>query len=350
MRSVLSYFSDYFEPEKTARYWHHSAGWIARHLYTVLNEYGRVDYLDSLDRPRGLKADLMVGHFWAFAAQCATNCFKQQVAVYSIANPDWTRTRLSHLAQRFSVPFPEWDFPPPDFENQPTLRAADRVLLIGNRAVESTFPRQIQKKIHRLNYSVDTNLFMFDPAATKSHGFCYVATECDLRKGFMDVLRTWQRISPERSILQIIGNMREPWLSLFKQMNRGSMYYHGWIDSCSQDYRSVLQSSRFAYMPSYSEGIMGTLLEAIFCGCIPITTRMSGIDERVLSHCLIVEPLDIDQQQKVIEDAASWTHEQCLVRMMTIKRAADCYLSEAHFCSTFRLFIETHVLGSDVVI
>ena len=345
----MSYFRDYFDPDDTARYRHHSAGWIARHLYSVLNEYGPVDYIDSQDCPRGLNADLMVGHFWAFADQCIANHFKHQVAVYSIANPDWTRTHLTHLAQRFSVPFPEWDFPPSGFQNDRTLRIADRVLLIGNRSVEQTFPREIQKKIHRLNYSVDTKHYKVNPTTSDVDGFCYVATQCDLRKGFMDVLQTWQRINPALATLQIVGSMHEPWQSLYQQMNRGNLHYHGWIDSSSQAYLRVLQSSRFAYMPSYSEGLMGTLLEAIFCGCIPITTRMSGIDERVQAHCLMIDPLDIDQQQKVIEDAAGWSHEKWLARMMAVKQAADCYLSEAYFRTTLRAFIETQVLGDEAV-
>ena len=52
---------------------------------------------------------------------------------------------------------------------------------------------------------------------------------------------------------------------------------------------------------------MGTLLEAVFAGCVPITTAASGIDDEVLQHCLIIEPMRPDQHRAAIETALDWT-------------------------------------------
>ncbi len=54
---------------------------------------------------------------------------------------------------------------------------------------------------------------------------------------------------------------------------------------------------------------MGSLLEAMHCGCVPITTAASGIDDRVLEHCAVIEPLNIIQQRTAILDAMSWPME-----------------------------------------
>jgi len=344
MRSVLSYFKNYFEPGQSADYRYHSAGWIAQQLYNVLSQYGPVEYIDGEERPTGLKADLMVGHFWNFAAQCTNNHFKHRIAVYSIANPDWTRKILHPLADEHSVPFPHWDFPPPGFDNQQTLSSAEQILLIGNRSIAQTFPHVAQQKIHRINYSVDTQHFNSGELKRRPHGFCYVATQCDLRKGFMDVLKTWQKLGLEQANLQVVGSMSEVWQQKFKQMNSGNIHYRGWVDSSSQQYLDILRSCRFAYIPSYSEGQMGTLLEAIFCGCIPITTHMSGLDERVLKHCLVIKPGHIKHQRKQILEAASWPYEKWLNQVSKVYQSASRYQTAKYFNTHMRQLIEKHVL------
>ena len=353
MRSVLSYFDDYFNPNYQAQFAYHSAGWIARHLYSVLSEYGPVDYIDGKDRPTNLKADLFIGHFWNFSEQCHLNDFGLKAAVYSIANPDWTRAYLTPLAERYSVPFPEWDFPPDGFDNQKTFGSCDDILLIGNDSIANTFPDEIRNKIQLLNYSVNRQHFRFNSLDQKTNDFCYVATQCDLRKGFMDVLRAWSGLSHDGSTLHganlhIIGEMRPAWERLFRQFKLDQrqlhVQHHGWVDSSSQAYVDILHSCRFAYIPTYSEGQMGTLLEAIFCGCIPITSRMSGIDQRVLQHCIIIEPENIDQQISVLTEAAQWSNEKWQAKLERIMQAAKQYQTEEYFSQALRTFIETRPL------
>lgn len=341
MDIVLSYFEDYFAPNKRAKYLYHSAGWIARHLYSILSEYGRVRYIDAEERPQNIEADIFIGHFWNFAEQCKGNHFKHKVAVYSIANPDWSYELLSGLAQKYSVPFPGWDFPPQSFDNQETLESADLILLIGNNTIASTFPKNVQHKIHTLNYSVDREHFDTDLQRKQAGRYCYVATQCDLRKGFMDVLRTFSQIDSNNIQLDIIGAIKPAWEQLYTRYNTGNMLLHGWLNSSSKAYVNLLNKARFAYIPTYSEGQMGTLLETIFCGCIPITTLMSGIDERLLSHCLLIEPFNIAQQKQTVEETARWSDDFWLEKISTLIKLAEQYQSEKHFRNNIELFLKS---------
>src|SRR3974390_2877303 len=94
--SVLSYWSDYFEPGESAPLANHSTGLIASRLHRLLTGLGEVRYFDNAEQPRGLHADLFVGHFWSFAAMCRHNHFRRTVAVYVLSNP---ATALSLLAE-----------------------------------------------------------------------------------------------------------------------------------------------------------------------------------------------------------------------------------------------------------
>jgi glycosyltransferase involved in cell wall biosynthesis len=55
---------------------------------------------------------------------------------------------------------------------------------------------------------------------------------------------------------------------------------------------------------------MGTLLELIHLGCVPITTAASGVDDEVLAECLVVEPLDGEGQRAAIDEALSWSSRE----------------------------------------
>jgi glycosyltransferase involved in cell wall biosynthesis len=313
MRSVLSYFSDYFQPDSIARLSNHSTGQIAAHLYAALGEYGQVSYYGE-DPVNGLTADLFVGHFWSFAEYCRRNSFTRKVVVYPVADPSWTWERLQPLAEEFDVPMPLWDLPPPDFDYEYTMELADLVLVVGNQTTLATFPERWQHKIRLLNYSVDPRVLLPEPAIRPRAEFCYVATWCDLRKGFMDVLQTWSGDGLPISRVHVIGGLKRPWAERMNDVINDHIVYHGWLDSHSVAYRSAIRGCRYAHIPTYSEGQMGTLLEVMAQGCIPVTTAISGVDEEVLSHCFLVPARDIQAQREAISEAMSWPEAEYQVR------------------------------------
>jgi glycosyltransferase involved in cell wall biosynthesis len=318
MRSVLAYFDSYFKPGAVAPLANHSAGQIAAHLYKILSEFGPVTYLDAEDRPTDLSADLFIGHFWNYLEVSRRNRFRRKIAFYAVSDPDRRRALLHSLAERFGVPVPAWDFPPPSFDHAATMRDADLVLLVGNSYTLESFAPEWRRKIKLLNYAVDATLYASAAAVRDRIGFCYVATQCGLRKGFMDVLETWSGINAPGACLHVIGGIEPPWDDLLRQHNNGNICYHGWVDSHSPQYAHIIGRCKFAYIPTYEEGQMGSLLEAMHCGCVPITTRASGIDDRVLEQCILIEPLNIAQQKQAILDALSWPEEHYRQRQQAV--------------------------------
>ncbi len=333
MLSILSYFRSYFDPDADAPFANHSAGQIARHLHRALSRRGDVQYFGSKERPRGLHADLFLGHFWSFGEFCARNSFDARVVFYSVSDPVRRRRLLESLAREFGVPLPESDFPPPPFDHHATMEQSDAVLLVGNAFTLDTFPARWHPKIHLLNYGVDSSLFDRRLGVARRNEFVYVATNCGLRKGFMDVLRTWPGISASESRLHAIGEIDPPWDDLLARYNNGSIHAHGWIDSRDDEYLRIMQSCRFAFIPTYEEGQMGTLIEAIYSGCVPITTRASGLDERVLEHCILVEPLDVEGQRQAIRSVLAWSHGEYRQRQSALLKAARRHQSWEAFHS-----------------
>lgn len=323
--SVLSYWRDYFDPDGLAAGVNHSTGLIAANLHRLLSELGPVAYYDNAERPQGLAADLFVGHFWSFADMCRANRFRRRIAVYVLSDPAAARVMLAGAAARNGVPMCDWDLPPASFDHEETMALADLVLVCGNRHTLATFPTRWHSKLRVFNYALDPGIWAgtaTDGSIGSGRDFVYVATHCGLRKGFLDVIATWAEIPPDRARLHVIGHVEPPYDARLADANPGSVVVHGWVDSRSERYRALLATCRYAYIPTWVEGQMGTLLEAVFAGCLPITTPACGIDDEVLRHCLLVEPMRPEQHRAAIDTALAWTAETYTARRDALLAAA----------------------------
>jgi glycosyltransferase involved in cell wall biosynthesis len=347
MPAVLSYFEEYFTPEADAPLSGHSTGQIAGHLFSLLERRMGCRYVPQQPQS-GLRADLFVGHFWSFLDYCRLNEFRHRIAMYPVANPVWTTELLLDLAGRFDVPMPWWDLPPRSFDHRATMDAADAVLVVGNRFTLETFSPDDRRKVRLLNYAPDDRQRPVGPAPPPlvrsragvagpettqpcPNSVCYVATHCDLRKGFMDVLETWSGLGCGEATLHVLGAIRQPWDRLLADHRPANIHYHGFVNSKEPAYAEVMRTCRFAYLPTYSEGQVGTLLEAIQQGCVPITTRASGLDEAVLEHCVLVEARDVEGQRQAIREAVSWSDDRFRATSARLREL----LAERHTWSRF---------------
>jgi len=327
LRTSLSYWSDYFNPEGRSAYPGHSTGWIAERLHGILAERGTVDYWDNAHRPIGTTADVFVGHFWAFAELCRGNEFDRQVAVYVLSDPVRAAELLREAATRYGVPFPDWDLPPGDFDHESTMELADAVILVGNSSTLDTFDARWHPKIKLVNYAPRTVPGPRDATVVRRSEFVYAATTCGLRKGFLDVIDTWRSIPAGATQLHVVGRIDELYLGRLAASGAQGVKFHGWIPSTSRRYLELFKSCRYAYIPTWVEGQMGTVLEAIAAGCVPITTRASGVDDRVLEHCIVVEPGEPEQHRNKIAEMLAWTEteyrdrqaalSECMARLHT---------------------------------
>jgi glycosyltransferase involved in cell wall biosynthesis len=124
--------------------------------------------------------------------------------------------------------------------------------------------------------------------------------------------------------LHIIGRIDELYRERLAGSGATNVTVYGWIPSTSRRYRQLLESCRYAYIPTWVEGQMGTILEAIAAGCVPITTRASGIDDRVLEHCVVVEPGQPEQHRHKIAEVLAWTEAEFRDRQAAL---AECLAS-----------------------
>lgn len=163
-----------------------------------------------------------------------------------------------------------------------TLNAADVIFVIGNNTVANSFYKYMPKKRDELvlaNCGVDYERYGCANELTRTNTFIYSATRFSLRKGSHIIAGAWRHFSEEHDDcwLNLLGrdgdyNLRN------KMSGMPNVNFLGEFESGSSVYIKHLCRARWVLLPSIAEGQAGTLLEAMCCGCIPISSRISGID------------------------------------------------------------------------
>jgi glycosyltransferase involved in cell wall biosynthesis len=248
-----------------------------------------------------------------------------------LSDPVRATALLREAAERYGVPFPDWDLPPKDFDHEATMELADAVILVGNRSTLATFDAHWHPKITLVNYAPGFTRWRDTQTVERRSEFVYSATTCGLRKGFLDVIETWHSIPAGVTQLHVVGQIDEPYRGRLAVSGAQAVKVHGWIPSTSRRYRELLGSCRYAYIPTWVEGQMGTILEAIAAGCVPITTRASGVDDRVLEHCVVIEPGEPEQHRDEIAKVLAWTETEFRDRQAAL---SDC-MANLHTWSGF---------------
>jgi glycosyltransferase involved in cell wall biosynthesis len=286
---------------------------------------------------------VFVGHFWAFADVSRANEFERQIAVYVLSDPVRAKAFLRDAAERHGVPFPDWDLPPQEFDHEATMELADAVILVGNRTTLDTFDARWHSKITLVNYAPGLSRWPRTSTLERRNEFVYAATTCGLRKGFLDVIDTWRSIPAHATQLHVVGQIDEPYRGLLAASDAKAVRICGWIPSTSRRYRQLLKSCRYAYIPTWVEGQMGTVLEAIAAGCVPITTRASGVDDGLLELCVVVEPGQPEQHRDEIAKVLAWDEEQVRERQVALREA----MARLHTWSGFDERVKKVVWNND---
>ncbi len=129
------------------------------------------------------------------------------------------------------------------------------------------------------------------------------------RKGVYDLLEAFKAIAPShpqaRLILAGDGEVDEVRALVAEAGLEAQVEVPGWVSG--PDAASVFQRADVYCLPSYNEGLPGSILEAMAVGLPVISTPVGGILEAVRhdSTGLIVEPGDIDAIAKAVALLAS---------------------------------------------
>ncbi len=287
-----------------------SAANLARNIYRTFSGY-EVIYRDQHEPLLDIyDFDIIFGILSkSFLEHCKRNPNARRILFLVNCHPLFRIKVLAKEALENNVNIPTREYVSP-FLPLRCMQAAQSLLLIGNKTVEDTYRTYgtFNKKIQLMNSGVNTE-FLFPQDSLLSQekiSVLFCATDLGLRKGILRLISLWNQINEtnirDKVELVVMGqniDFQEE-VQKFLKINK-NVVYKGWIDSTTEEYRKTLQSSHIVLGLSLEEGQVGTILEAMSTGAIPIITKECGIPISQEDGYLL-ERFDIKEIISIIQD------------------------------------------------
>lgn len=116
----------------------------------------------------------------------------------------------------------------------------------------------------------------------------------------------------------------------------------------SSDIPRILAEHGWMFLPSSAEGLSNAMLEAMACGVVPVTTRVSGCVDHIKpgENGYFFEGLDDESLAHGIQLAANTSYEQWQIMSKAARRHAEKHFSLESVCSEYvALYQELAAVG-----
>jgi glycosyltransferase involved in cell wall biosynthesis len=152
-----------------------------------------------------------------------------------------------------------------------------------------------------------------------------------LHKGLDLCIEAFRKL-PELN-LYIVGEPNSELYDFYRaDIEQGeNIYYYGYLNKDSEEFREVCETCGFCIAPSCSEGQSTSVLTAMFAGMIPVCTKQNGID---LERCggVWIEDSDLENLAGLIEKLSKMEAAEINQR----RRQAYDYVKNNHTIDHYR--------------
>ena len=302
IKILLSYSKFHFDPDKDEKdnpYSNSSAAINAKTLYSVLKNFGDVEYIDfnEWEKTKGKEYDLFVGINHNFDNIIA-NAQIKTIVYYAVNQHPTERNKIIKnfkMSNRFTRLLPKFlskllkniinfEFRQEYAPKVKKINKADYIICLGNDIVRQSYIKHgfDPQKIISVNYEI------LQGASTPKETFhdipyiLYVGTNMCERKGFDIVYQLMNKLNEKGYDfkLTVVGDPINKYYAKkcakLKKLLKDKIE----IFDClyGDTYKNKIKENDFYIYPSIEEGQAGTVLDAMHAGLIPVITRESGVD------------------------------------------------------------------------
>ena len=351
-RALIIYSKQHFDPQADSPSRPHSqssAAHNARNIFHALEGIERI-YVDQHEPIRSVSSpDCIIGilspSFLSYARMFPR---ARRILFLVNAHPLYRFKALLQESKEIGQIFPFGEYLSPFL----FLRAQPHThhfLLIGNEWVKSTYLSfgvpsgriSLLQSPTRLDYLSRKR----SPSRAGTLSVIYPASDIGIRKGFFRVRELWKeacrKLDPSRITLTIIGGdagFSEDIQAFARSYPNVS--FQGWVDSSSPEYERLLLSHDVCIQLSVEEGQVGTVLEGMACGCIPLITEQCGIPLAHAREGFIIDRTDKEGGIRALHRLLNDTEKR-----EEISKNARAYIARSHTPQQFQNSIRNTILS-----
>lgn len=187
---------------------------------------------------------------------------------------------------------------------------SNAIISLGNEWTASTYKEFFDGTI----YNVNVSAFNFYPPTSLDRNwefakknFLWMGSGGLVHKGLdlcLDVFKDLPDLN-----LHICGPKEEDFFKLYHKelQETPNIYYHGFVDISSENFKNIVKKCGFLIYPSCSEGQAGSVITSMFTGLLPIITKQTGVD--IGQYGFLIEDESIDKIRKIIKEVSKLEDE-----------------------------------------
>jgi glycosyltransferase involved in cell wall biosynthesis len=350
-RALLDFIVDPFLPDFSEEKGRTHANYFkTRAITSVLSNFGfSVDVTDwrNMHAPSADDYDIVIGQGYAFEQSCRRS--RKRIpkiylgwGLHDDATRDAIKTRSEELYVRRGIRIPM------THSRDDGPKCSSDIFFLGNSHTRRSYELRCSAKLHCLRNPITngvTSTVMSKDFTASRTRFLWMAAYGALRRS-LDVLLEVFADSPHYE-LWICGDISHE--KTFFHHYRHELFdlpnikYIGWVDVTSESYRHVTRSCGYILYPSVSDGMPGSVVNAMASGLIPIVTEDAGME--CGGYELRIPVVSHQAIREVIQQAAVAEPNVLAQRAEEVVRFTTGYYSQDAFCSQFTNALATVLQG-----
>jgi glycosyltransferase involved in cell wall biosynthesis len=284
---VVLYSRRHFNPAGESELLGSSAGQIASAIYFKLKSQDDLElhYFDAFNHYewKKLKVDILVSI--VDNLPLSYKFFNpNELYVVAVNQHPLERLRIASHSRRDLVPFSTLSASDGIYQPFRILAKANGIVCVGNTVTINTYKKYMNHcKIIATTYKSVFNESQREHNNQSANEVLVLMSSIGYRKGFDRIAREFDnnREALRKFKFHIVGEPENDfWKGTVDKIvsNNENVNFYGWLDNESSEFRELLQKTKIAVFPTREEGMVGSLLEVLDLGLIPLHTVNSGVD------------------------------------------------------------------------
>lgn len=224
---------------------------------------------------------------------------------------------------------------------------ADKILMIGSRATIETFPEECRPKITLIHPSSQARQIVDPVRYAHENEYFFMASVGNLLRGIPLLIESFS--SHPDKILHVFGPIG-PYLGYVKDSLPSNIHIHGFVDINSDEMASIMSRCNYMVYPTGSDGIPGSLINAMVNGLIPIVSKWGAFDE-IYDYGYLMKNWDV----KAIDEALAWSESLSPQQCLSLKQRCSAFVKDQYnlkrfseeFEAFFRIVKDNNILRNN---
>lgn len=216
-------------------------------------------------------------------------------------------------------------------ENLTFLQHADVIASFGDESVARGWSRNFGGPIRTFNnWPFEIPRPREKDWARAKTGFLFLASGSQVHKGLDLVLEAMQELPEARLYVCSYFNSEKDFCALYERelFHSSNVFPVGLVNIRSAQFRRILADTAFAIMPSASDACPGSIVQAGYCGLVPILSRHCGV---AWPEAIYAETLTVGDVRNRMKEGLAMSIEAVEARSGAVRTRIEQECSRAAF-------------------